>query len=150
MLAWAPRERQKLLSQTSRKRFEKARKNPALFDDTGELRFALLDFIADFANWDNSTIREYLNTSRALTRAAHEVLGDAPGDLGSCDSTCELFDTVGSAAFHKLVGKIFGLIVSDHRGYGPSLVPNDKGSKRYHLRGQTISAVQFTYRGLRA
>ena len=79
MLAWAPHERQKLLSEESRKRFEKARKNPALFDDVGELRGALLDFIADFANWDNSTVHEYLDTSRALTQAAHEALGGAPG-----------------------------------------------------------------------
>ncbi len=43
-----------------------------------KLRFALLDFIADFANWDNSTVREYLDTSRALTQAAHEALGGAP------------------------------------------------------------------------
>ena len=43
------------------------------------LRQALLDFIADFANWDNSTVREYLGTSRALTQAAHEALGGAPG-----------------------------------------------------------------------
>ena len=43
------------------------------------LRAALLDFIADFANWDNSTVREYLDTSRALTQAAHEALGGAPG-----------------------------------------------------------------------
>ncbi len=44
-----------------------------------ELRTALLDFIADFANWDNSTVREYLDASRALTQAAHEALGGAPG-----------------------------------------------------------------------
>jgi len=44
-----------------------------------KLRFALLDFIADFANWHNSTVREYLDTSRALTQAAHEALGGAPG-----------------------------------------------------------------------
>jgi putative DNA methylase len=43
------------------------------------LRFALLDFIADFANWDNSTVHEYLETSRALTQAAHEALGGEPG-----------------------------------------------------------------------
>jgi len=43
------------------------------------LRSALLDFIADFANWDNSTVREYLDTSRALTQAAHEALGGLPG-----------------------------------------------------------------------
>ena len=51
------------------------------FDDCDELArlHALLDFIADFANWDNSTVREYLDTSRALTQAAHEALGGAPG-----------------------------------------------------------------------
>ena len=43
------------------------------------LRFALLDFIADFANWDNSTVKEYLDTARCLTQAAHEALGGDPG-----------------------------------------------------------------------
>ena len=43
------------------------------------LRFALLDFIADFANWDNSTVPAYLETTRALTQAAHEALGGEPG-----------------------------------------------------------------------
>ncbi|NLX98930.1 MAG: DUF1156 domain-containing protein [Rhodopirellula sp.] len=43
------------------------------------LRAALLDFIADFANWDNSTSLPYLATSRALTQAAHEALGGEPG-----------------------------------------------------------------------
>jgi putative DNA methylase len=43
------------------------------------LRGALLDFITDFANWDNSTVREYLDTIRALTQAAHEAPGGAPG-----------------------------------------------------------------------
>lgn len=43
------------------------------------LRSALLDFIADFANWDNSTVPDYLQTSRALTQAAHEALGSEPG-----------------------------------------------------------------------
>jgi putative DNA methylase len=43
------------------------------------LRLALLDFIADFANWDNSTVGAYLETSRALTQAAHEALGGEPG-----------------------------------------------------------------------
>lgn len=39
------------------------------------LRFALLDFIADFANWDNSVQQDYLETSQALTQAAHEAFG---------------------------------------------------------------------------
>src|SRR5208337_3674908 len=43
------------------------------------LRKALLNFIADFANWDNSTVPAYLETSRALTQAAHEALGGAAG-----------------------------------------------------------------------
>ncbi|MEG3966626.1 DUF1156 domain-containing protein [Microcoleus sp. T2B6] len=43
------------------------------------LRYRLLDFIADFANWDNSTQQDYLETSRALTQAAHEALGGVPG-----------------------------------------------------------------------
>jgi adenine-specific DNA methylase/O-acetyl-ADP-ribose deacetylase (regulator of RNase III) len=49
------------------------------FNDPMVLRGALLDFIADFANWDNSTKKEYLETSRALTQSAHESLGGAPG-----------------------------------------------------------------------
>jgi putative DNA methylase len=54
-------------------------KNPKALDDPAELRKLLLDFIADFANWDNSTVKEYLDISRALTQAAHEALGGAPG-----------------------------------------------------------------------
>jgi adenine-specific DNA methylase len=48
-------------------------------DHLNVLRFALLDFLADFANWDNSTIPEYLETARALTQSAHEALGGEPG-----------------------------------------------------------------------
>lgn len=48
------------------------------FNDPLELRKALLDFIADFANWDNSTKKEYLESSRALTQTAHEALGGIP------------------------------------------------------------------------
>jgi len=43
------------------------------------LRQALLDFIAEFANWHLSTNRFFLNASRALTQSAHEALGGAPG-----------------------------------------------------------------------
>jgi adenine-specific DNA methylase len=43
------------------------------------LRYRLLDFIADFANWDNSTQKDYLETSRKLTQLAHEALGGVPG-----------------------------------------------------------------------
>ena len=39
-------------------------------DDEG-LRRVLLKFIADFANWDNAANHDYLETGRALVRAAH-------------------------------------------------------------------------------
>ncbi|WP_338827673.1 DUF1156 domain-containing protein [Neomoorella thermoacetica] len=68
-----------LLGAESLERFLRYQKDPAKLDDNEELRAALLDFIADFANWDNSTRREYLETSRALTQAAHESLGGVPG-----------------------------------------------------------------------
>lgn len=43
-----------------------------------ELRAALLDFIGDFANWELSTDKDYLETSRAIVQVAHESLGGAP------------------------------------------------------------------------
>jgi putative DNA methylase len=48
-------------------------------DNPLELRAALLDFIADFANWDLSNEKDYLEASRALVRVAHESLGGAAG-----------------------------------------------------------------------
>ncbi|MFP4204124.1 MAG: DUF1156 domain-containing protein, partial [Opitutales bacterium] len=78
MLAWTTHERQNKLSAESRERFNAARKNDKHFDDPVELRMALLDFIADFANWDNSTDSDYLATARALTQCAHETLGGVP------------------------------------------------------------------------
>ncbi len=79
MLAWTSLERQNMLSAESRLRFAAARKLSGHFNDPFELRKALLDFIADFSNWDNSTVKEYLDTSRAITLAAHETLGGAKG-----------------------------------------------------------------------
>jgi adenine-specific DNA methylase len=68
-----------LVSKESYQRFVAFQKNAERLNDNEELRGALLDFIADFANWDNSTVSEYLETSRALTQAAHEALGGVPG-----------------------------------------------------------------------
>ena len=79
MKAWTTHERQALLSPESRPHFEALRQNPDHPVNPVQLRGLLLDFIADFANWDNSTVREYLATSRALTQAAHEALGGVPG-----------------------------------------------------------------------
>jgi len=81
MLGWTSYERLQLLSVESRPRFNTARQKPSLLDDPTELQKALLDFIADFANWDNSTKPEFLETSRALTQSAHEALGGMAGTL---------------------------------------------------------------------
>lgn len=43
------------------------------------VRDALLDFIAWGAGWEQSSLDHFLETSRALTQAAHEALGGAPG-----------------------------------------------------------------------
>jgi adenine-specific DNA methylase len=42
------------------------------------VRFALLDFIADLAHWNNQATPEFLETARLLTKAAHVALGGAP------------------------------------------------------------------------
>jgi adenine-specific DNA methylase len=78
------RQLQASLSPESRTRWEVFTKGDPSLDPTDPahqnvLRFALLDFIADFANWDNSTVPAYLETSRSLTQAAHEALGGEPG-----------------------------------------------------------------------
>jgi putative DNA methylase len=78
MLVWA-KDHKKLASPESYTRFDAVEKTPGLLDDGVELRKALLDFIADFTNWDNSTVKEYLDTARALTQAAHEALGGEKG-----------------------------------------------------------------------
>lgn len=45
-----------------------------------ELRSALLDFIAEFSNWDHADERIFVETARALVDAAHVALG---GEAGS-------------------------------------------------------------------
>jgi putative DNA methylase len=79
MLEWTDHKRLQLLSRESQERFNEARKKRTLLDNPLELRKALLDFIADFANWDNSANSDFISTSRALTQAAHESLGGEPG-----------------------------------------------------------------------
>ena len=78
MVKWA-KNHLDLVSKDSWSRFVAISKDEHNLDDLFELRGALLDFIADFANWDNSTVSEYLETSRKLTQAAHEALGGEPG-----------------------------------------------------------------------
>lgn len=67
--------------------------------DLLKLRLALLDFIADFANWDNSTKEEYLNIARELTQIAHESLG---GEKGSNPLVIDPFAGGGSIPLEAL------------------------------------------------
>lgn len=57
------------------------RLNPAILDARNvasrfDMRYALLDFIADFSNWDASTLPAFLEPARLLTHAAHLALSD--------------------------------------------------------------------------
>lgn len=52
---------------------------PRKWEDPLEVRAALLDFLADFADWDNSNEKDYQETSRELVRVAHESMGGAVG-----------------------------------------------------------------------
>jgi putative DNA methylase len=68
-------------------------------DDPIELRKALLDFIADFSNWDNSTDERYFTTARKLTQSAHEALG---GELGTRPLVVDPFAGGGSIPLEAL------------------------------------------------
>ncbi|MCK4788472.1 MAG: DUF1156 domain-containing protein, partial [Desulfobacteraceae bacterium] len=74
MTKWA-KDHLKLISEESSRRFIAISKDDSKLNDNVELRKALLDFIADFANWDNSNNEEYIKTSQILTKTAHVSLG---------------------------------------------------------------------------
>lgn len=78
MLDWA-RDYKSLASAESFQRLVAIQRDETKLNNPAELREALLDFIADFANWDNSTVKPFLDTGRLLTRAAHEALGGGAG-----------------------------------------------------------------------
>jgi len=63
------------------------------------LRQALLDFIADFSNWDNSTDERYLSTARKLTQIAHQSLG---GEVGTRSLVVDPFAGGGSIPLEAL------------------------------------------------
>ncbi|BBO66306.1 DNA methylase [Desulfosarcina alkanivorans] len=75
MAYWGESHLQKC-STDSYLRFNKITRTPHCLDDAAELRKVMLDFIADFANWDNSTDPAYLAVARTLTVAAHYALED--------------------------------------------------------------------------
>lgn len=64
------------------------------------LRFALLDFIADFAEWDNMRSPEYLATARALTSSAHRFLN--PDETSDRPLVVDPFAGAGSIPMESL------------------------------------------------
>jgi putative DNA methylase len=83
MVKWSDNEHLSLLSKESIVHFIKVNHDKKLVENKTFLRVLLLDFIADFANWDNSNQSEFLNTSRAITQSAHLALGSEPGTAPS-------------------------------------------------------------------
>jgi adenine-specific DNA methylase len=78
MTDWA-KDHLDLTSPESMSRFNRVKNDPEVLADDVELRKALLDFIADFANWDNATSEPFLAMSSALVQAAHVALGGTDG-----------------------------------------------------------------------
>ena len=54
-------------------------KDATIVDNPETLRALLLDFVADFAKWENSVDQDYLTAARALTEAAYQSLGGEGG-----------------------------------------------------------------------
>lgn len=74
MKKWSSFEYQQLLSINSQPFFEQGRKNEAYFDQKNILREALLNFITEFSDFKNSTLKEFLFSANALTKAAGESI----------------------------------------------------------------------------
>lgn len=79
MIKWSDNYHLQLLSKESLEHFIKVNHDKKLVNNNTILRQLLLDFIADFANWDNSFQSEFLSTSRALTQFSHIALGGVEG-----------------------------------------------------------------------
>lgn len=76
MIKWSDNEHLPLLSKESVEHFIKVNHDKKLVENKNFLRILLLDFIADFANWDNSDNKKYLETTQSLTSTAHTCLND--------------------------------------------------------------------------
>ena len=90
------------------------------------LRRALLKFIADFANWDNSANAEYLETGRNLVKAAHPnetplvvdpFAGGGSIPLEALRLGCETF----ASDLNPVACLILKVMLEDIPRYGPGL-----------------------------
>ncbi len=78
MEKWAS-DQLKLCGEESGRNFISIQKAPKLLNDNAILRRALLDFIADFANWDASNVPAFVDTAHRLTASAYKALGSPQG-----------------------------------------------------------------------
>ncbi|MEK6780103.1 MAG: DUF1156 domain-containing protein [Bacteroidota bacterium] len=99
MLKWSDIYHLELLSKESYEHFIKLNHDTKLQNNKTFLRQLLLDFIADFSNWDNGVQTEFLNTSRALTQSAHIALG---GQVGTNPMVVDPFAGGGSIPLEAL------------------------------------------------
>jgi len=74
MQKWSDNSHLQLLSNESISHFIKVNHNKETVNNKIFLRQLLLDFIADFSNFDNSSNEEFLHAARALTLNAHQSL----------------------------------------------------------------------------
>ena len=90
------------------------------------LRRVLLNFIADFANWDNSSKPEYIETGRALVRAAHgdetplvvdPFAGGGSIPLEALRLGCETF----ASDLNPVAGLILKVLLEEIPRHGPGL-----------------------------
>lgn len=99
MLKWSDNDHLQLLSKESAEHFIKVNHDKKSLNNLTFLRQLLLDFIADFANWDSSFQPEFLDTSRALTQSAHLSLG---GQIGTKPLVVDPFAGGGSIPLEAL------------------------------------------------
>jgi len=99
MLKWCDNDHLQLLSKESLQDFIKVNHKKDMVNNTLFLRQLLLDFIADFSNWDNSYEPEFLKTSKLLSKNSHISLG---GDINSLPILLDSFAGGGSIPLEGL------------------------------------------------
>jgi len=67
------------------------------------MRYALLDFVADFANWDASVQAEFIETARRITKLSHDSV-----EVSSSNRTVVLDPFAGGGAFPLEIARIGG------------------------------------------
>lgn len=77
MIKWSDNDHLQLLSKESIEHFIKVNHNLNLVNNNVFLRHLLLDFIADFANWDNGSNKLFIKTAQELTSISSVLMNGA-------------------------------------------------------------------------